>query len=431
MKKLLYLLISFNFSSVYSQSLVTDVNFQNWLSTNYPDAVLIDNDTFYIDGNHPSVQQADFVYLAHQNISNLSGIEAFSNLTELDCSYNQIATLENLPESLEKLICNNNQITSIAHIPSNIWLINCTDNLLQELPNLPEGLEMLNCRNNMLTSLPELPFMLVSLRCEMNNLSQLPTLPNGLLEIDCSSNQLTGLPQIPSSVGFMNCTYNEITELPSLSNFYGNFYCDFNQLTALPALSNNIFELGCSNNQLTELPNLPSNLQYLGCAWNQLTTLPQLPPGLLSLWATYNNITCFPPFPASLNEPNSVAIAANPFTCLPNYVPGMFSQDLNYPLCEDNDTENNPFGCLSTASSDELALNLVIYPNPFLNALKIEATSSIDYVNLWSVSGVQVYTRNNFNELNSELLLDYLEPGIYILDVCIDTTVLQYKVTKN
>lgn len=120
MKNILFLLSWFCFASVYSQSLVTDVNFQNWLNTNYPDAVLIVNDSFYIDGNHPSIQQTDFVYLSHQNISNLSGIEAFSNLTELDCSYNQIVTLENLPESLEKLICNDNQLTSIAHIPSRV-----------------------------------------------------------------------------------------------------------------------------------------------------------------------------------------------------------------------------------------------------------------------------------------------------------------------
>jgi hypothetical protein len=38
----------------------------------------------------------------------------------------------------------------------------------------------------------------------------------------------------------------------------------------------------------------------------------------------------------------------NPFTCLPNYIPsmGVFGL-LDYPLCEDGDLTNNPFGCES------------------------------------------------------------------------------------
>jgi hypothetical protein len=430
MTKFFIITILLSSSVLHAQSLVTDLNFQNWLSNNFPDAVLIIDDDFYIDGTYESIQQTEYVYLGFQDISDLTGIEAFSNLTILDCSYNQIVSLGDLPLSLEELICNDNNLTSISQIPSNVWILNCTNNFLQTLPMLPEGLELLNCRNNALIELPELPMMLKALFCEKNYLTQLPQLPSSLLELNCSENLLTGLPTIPASVYYVNCTYNQITALPSLSSFYGSFFCDFNQISSIPALSQNIFEFGCSNNQLTELPSLPNNLLYLGCAWNQLTVLPDLPQGLLSLWCAYNNITCFPFFPNSLIEPASVLIAGNPHTCLPNYVPGMLFQDFNYPLCVENDLENNPFGCASTVSIEYLDRNLTIYPNPFYSSLKIELESNIEYLKIWSISGVHIITHSNINQQSIDVFLDQLEPGVYLIDISTKDTLIQRKITK-
>lgn len=120
MKKFYVALCIFSTLGLYSQSLVTDLNFQNFLSTNFPDAVFVVNDEFFIDGNHESVLQTEFLYFGIQNIENINGIEAFTNLKEFDCSYNQITTIQNLPEGLEYLVCNDNQITNIAHIPSTV-----------------------------------------------------------------------------------------------------------------------------------------------------------------------------------------------------------------------------------------------------------------------------------------------------------------------
>ncbi len=430
MTKFFIFTILLSSSVLHAQSLVPDLNFQNWLSNNFPDAVLIIDDVFYIDGTHESIQQTEYVYLGFQDISDLTGIEAFSNLINLDCSYNQIVNLVGLPPSLEHLSCNDNLLTGISQIPTGVWILNCENNFLQALPPLPEGLELLNCRNNEIIALPELPMMLKSLDCGFNSLTQLPQLPSSLLELNCSQNLLTGLPAIPTSLYYVNCTYNQITELPSLSNFYGSFFCDFNQISSIPALSQNIFELGCSNNQLTELPSLPNNLVYLGCAFNQLTELPDLPQGILSLWCAYNNITCFPPFPASLVETASVLIAGNPHTCLPNYVPGMLFQDFNYPLCEENDLENNPFGCASTASTQDLDWNLTIYPNPFNSSFKIELESNIEYLKIWSISGVHIITRSNINQQSIDVFLDQLDPGVYLIDIGTNNTVIQRKITK-
>ena len=90
------------------------------------------------------------------DISDLTGIEAFINLDTLDCSYNQITTLD---------------------IAKNTALI------------------LLNCMENQLTSLdvsnnPALFF----LACSLNQLSSLDVSINpGLVEFYCDGNQLTSL----------------------------------------------------------------------------------------------------------------------------------------------------------------------------------------------------------------------------------------------
>ena len=84
-----------------------------------------------------------------------AGVKDFSSyrmeVTELDCSYNNLTALPDLPK-VKKLYCDNNQLTS-----------------LPELPNVTE----LDCDNNNLTSLPELP-QVTELFCNENQLSHLP-----------------------------------------------------------------------------------------------------------------------------------------------------------------------------------------------------------------------------------------------------------------
>jgi uncharacterized repeat protein (TIGR01451 family) len=103
--------------------------------------------------------------------------------------------------------------------------------------------------------------------------------------------------------------------------------------------------LFCNDNLLTSLPPLPPVLCSLNCMNNQLTSLPVLPPSLMcGLECQNNNISCFPTFPNNLGW---LDLSGNPFTCLPNYVPGMHAGLLAYPLCVDGDTVNNPNGCPS------------------------------------------------------------------------------------
>ena len=91
-------------------------------------------------------------------------------ISVLDCSYNQLTSLPDLPTSLTKLHCFHNQLTS--------------------LPDLPDSLTTLDCYNNQLTSLPNLPTSLTTLWCHENQLTALPNQLTGLTTLWCANNLL-------------------------------------------------------------------------------------------------------------------------------------------------------------------------------------------------------------------------------------------------
>lgn len=271
-----------NFTSK-AQNYVTipDANFVAWLTTNIPSAM----NGNQMDTSSIAVKTLPNIVVGNSFIHDLTGLQYFSALTNLDCEDNQLTSLPSLPNSLQSLICYNNQLSS--------------------LPVLPDSLQTLFCYNNQLSNLPNLPNLLVQLACGNNLLTSLPALPNSLQELWCEDNQLMNLPVLPNS----------------------------------------LWKLYCPNNHLTNLPALPL-LQSLSCTNNQLTSLPVLPVSIVSLRCDHNNISCFEPFSNNMSTfPGDFGIWGNPFTCLPNYISAMDSITLAYPICINGDTINNPNGC--------------------------------------------------------------------------------------
>lgn len=269
-----------------------------------------------------------------------------NSLINLDCRINQLTTLPTLPNALTILDCSYNQLTSFApSMPNSLQSLNCENNLLTNLPTLSNSLQTLDCGINQITSLPNFPNSLITLTCRYNNLTSIPTLSNSLQYLACQNNQLTTLPALPNSLQNLLCQNNQLMTLPLMPNSLLVLEAYNNQLTILPTIFNSIQILRCNHNQLTNLPNLPNSLQEINCSHNLLTSLPLLPNSLQRLFCDSNNISCFPIFP-TLYNPYFFNISANPFTCLPNYVPAMNSTTLAYPLCVNGDTLNNPSGCL-------------------------------------------------------------------------------------
>jgi Leucine-rich repeat (LRR) protein len=216
------------------------------------------------------------------NITNLSGIEYFTNLQVLNCPFNQLTNLNgNQFTDLIYLNCSYNQLQNLEITGlTNLKKLICDNNQLTNL-NVSglTSLQTLYCYTNLLTSinlngLPNLKY----LYCLNNQLTSLNT--SGLINLeylDCKNNQLTTL-NISSSINLveLDCKINFITELnlTGLNNLQ-NLYCGNNLLTNLNLTGlNNLQNLHCINNQITNLnaENL-SNLGYLNCDNNQLTLL--------------------------------------------------------------------------------------------------------------------------------------------------------------
>ena len=232
---------------------------------NFPDA----NFRKYIKGNIAggrdvlTVEERSKVKIININkkdISDLKGIEAFPNLTELDCGNNSIQKLDlRQNPMLITLKCNKNQLTQL------------------DLSKNPD-IDYLNCSENQLEQLDVSHLKLEYLYCSHNDLEQLDVKNSKWLrELDCSKNELTKLDV-------------DVTHKPNLERVE----CQNNQLTSLILGENKMLrKLNCANNQLTQLNlNNMISLKELKCQNNQLTALDvSSSPDLTTLVLKNNHLT--------------------------------------------------------------------------------------------------------------------------------------------
>ena len=198
---------------------------------------------------------------SYMQITSLSGIEYFTNLTSLNASYNRIETLDLRNNTkLTEVDVMNNLLTSL-HVEglSALESLDCSSNKLAELNvTASKCLKRLNCSNNKLGALNVLDNKaLVELNCANNNIAQLNLKNNVALEVLNVRNNALSLLDVTKHVALkdLDCSSNSLTSL----NVYNNtlletLRCAKNQLKTidvrhLAALS--VFE--CSSNNLTLL----------------------------------------------------------------------------------------------------------------------------------------------------------------------------------
>ena len=270
------------------------------------------------------IDAVDDISVSRKNISNLKGIEYFTNLTYLDCSSNQLTSLDvSSNTALEKLWCSTNKLTEIKlNKKPALWEMWCNDNQLTNLDisgcsaleklycsdnqlevlNVSQNsaLEELSCFYNQLTKLDvrsnsELSYLtcvgnqlteldvsqntkLTALLCSANPLKSLDVSHNlGLYDLFCVDNQLTSLDVRNNTfLTALNFTTNQITDIDvSQNTSLKSLCCGSNQLKKLDVSNNtDLVRLECYSNQLTSL-NVKSNtaLEALECYENQLTSL--------------------------------------------------------------------------------------------------------------------------------------------------------------
>ena len=241
MKKLLLILLflpMIGFGQVY----IPDANFKAYLVGNSAINTNGDGDIQVSEANSFS----GIIVCSNLNISDLTGFEAFTVLTYLNCEGNQLSILDvSQNTALTYLNCEDNQLTNLD-LSNNTALIEskCQGNQITSLDlSQNSALTTLNCRSNQLTSLDvSQNSALTSLDCYGNQFISLDVSQNTALQyLDCYFNQLTSLDVSQNTVLIeLNCYSNQLTSLDVSNNFaLTDLSCKNNQLTSLDVRNGN------------------------------------------------------------------------------------------------------------------------------------------------------------------------------------------------
>ena len=235
---------------------ISDVNFEQALINRGIDQGTIDGS---IDvANASSVTHLN---ISNSNISNLQGIEAFTNLVSLDASQNNIRNADfSSNTSLQQVVLHNNLLETInvatnvnlkelnlyknklTHIQLNgntaLTYLAVADNYLGSLDlSSNKSLEKLFCQNNQLTSLDVSNMPALKLvNAEMNNLATLNVgNSRGVVQIVAANNYLSSL-DVSTNVNLetINVLFNHIRSLDlSFNTKLTNAFLANNQLASL------------------------------------------------------------------------------------------------------------------------------------------------------------------------------------------------------
>ena len=256
----------------------------------------INHDNRLVPAERNAVKQ---IIVWNMDIRNLKGIEFFPNLKYLNCTGNELTSLDvHENTALTYLDCSKNKLTSLD-VSQNAALqsLYCYNNQLTSLDvHENTALEYLSCKQNKLSSLDvSNNTALDELYCFENQLTELDVSKNTeLVNLYCDDNQLTELDvRQNTALQTLYCGQNQLTELDVRQNAkLVNLYCDDNQLTELDVSKNTgLKTLVCGANQLSSLDvSKNTALKELSCNQNQLSSLDVSRTAVTSLDASDNKI---------------------------------------------------------------------------------------------------------------------------------------------
>ncbi|PCH76869.1 MAG: hypothetical protein COB98_04955, partial [Flavobacteriaceae bacterium] len=150
-QKLLFLFLFVALSSWAQNVNIPDTNFKSYL---------LGNTSINTNGDGEiSVAEAEgvtFLYVNNKEISDLTGIAAFTNLTSLSCGYNNLSSLDiSANTRLTSLFCSSNNLSVLdVSVLSNLTFLSCERNNLSDLNvSLNTSLTRLSCYRNNLSEL--------------------------------------------------------------------------------------------------------------------------------------------------------------------------------------------------------------------------------------------------------------------------------------
>ena len=364
-----FILISFCFiyyNSLCQNTFVPDANFEQALIDEGYDSGPLDGNV--LTSNISGILNLD---IKNRGITNLTGIEDFSALKNLDCSGNLLINIDVRPLSnLQILWCFENQIINL-NVDQNI------------------SLTALRCENNKLTSL---------------NLSK----NINLIDLACEQNKITTI-DVSNSVSLnrFQCGNNLLNTLDVSTNANLSYLsCEQNQLTSLNLLSNNQLSLlNCFNNQITELDLTRNpNLTDVNCSTNQLC--------LLNLNNSSNSTITDVNF--NLNTDLNCVVVDNANGNHSNWVPASFS---NYVESPDECRDFIPVDSLENVIGTSYTLPMLNNGNYFTETNGMGASLNSGDV-ITSTQTIYIFneTTCNSNESSFEVIInnnDYFIPKYF------------------
>jgi hypothetical protein len=205
------------------------------------------------------------LYINFKKISFPMNLLKFDNLIVLSITGCKIKTFPELPNSIQDLSLNDLNLNYLPSLENtNLTMIECSFNNLILLPKFPNTLMYLTCEKNKLINAVDLPHSIKSLNLRHNNLEHINYFPNEAKFIYLSFNNLKSLPTIPKNVLELSCSRNKLISMPEIkSNLtFLNFECEvfgiykghnpenykiINQINAINRFKSTYYHLLCKN----------------------------------------------------------------------------------------------------------------------------------------------------------------------------------------
>ena len=303
-----------------------------------------------------------FLDIPSQQISDMTGIEAFTELDYLFCSDNDLTTIDlSKCTKLKKLDCSSCPLTGIdISNQKSLTELYCSHILLDSL-DVSENIE------------------LKTLACSWNILDSLDLSNNMALEfLDCHANQLAGLDiSHNTSLTELWCSGNHITDLDVSNNpSLLKLKCHINALDSLDVSVNiGLIHLYCGYNQLTSL-DISNNTQLIEFSIESMYSL-----GEICVWEL--------PFPPE----------------------GMLYINTGSPNAYFNAE------CSTAGNEPHNEGRISIYPNPTHGSFHMEAVKTAAYSIEISTPNGQLLHSTEFEGSSWQIDLSSFKNGVYFITI--------------
>ena len=198
-----------------------------------------------------------------QNLSSLNYFWTVNGIISASFSGNSdFNNMSGVPNTTEYLVCSKNPLNYLySFASSSLMYLDCSYNYISSLPQLPTSMSYIDCSYNYIGNITTLPLSLSYFNCSNQNgqLTSLPSiLPSGLTVFLAGNN-----PTLPSS-SIPSILPDTITTMSFDNDSL------INNISYLPM---SLSYLSVNNTNISSLPTIPQNVLYLSAQSCSLSTL--------------------------------------------------------------------------------------------------------------------------------------------------------------